>query len=101
MSSPDDHIPWDRLAAYAAGALTPEEETQLLAWAAADPDRQELLDSVRKMWAASELRRPPLDPDQALRAIKRRDLGAARVVVRLPTRLGALTPKHRPLRRAL
>jgi transmembrane sensor len=100
MSSPNDHIPWDRLAAYAAGALTPEEEAQLLAWAASDPEREELLDSVRKMWAAAELHRPPLDPDLALRAIKRRDIGAAKVV-RLPMRLGALTPKHRPLRRAL
>ncbi len=100
MPSPDDQIPWDRLAAYVAGALAPEDEAQLLAWVAADPAREELLSSLRDMWAATELRRPPLDPDQALQAIKHRGVGPAKVVPLHP-RFDALTPSRRPIRRAL
>jgi len=102
MQLPDDSIPWDRLAAYVAGALPPEDEAEILAWAAADPAHQELLTSLREMWAATAMRRPPLDAEQVLKAIKRRAADPAKVVpLPVAARFDRFESTRGPLRRAL
>lgn len=80
MVPPNDRIPWERLAAYLAGGLPPEDAAEVAAWVAEDPARQALLASLREVWAVTAPNRPPLDPEQALQAIKARDAESVRVL---------------------
>lgn len=71
MTPPTDNIPWDRLVAWLGGGLPPDEERRLEAWAAEDPEREELVTSLRAIWTAAEAGRRTPDVESALAAIKR------------------------------
>lgn len=54
----NDDVDWDRLSRYLAGECSEEEERQIDAWLAEDPDHVDLLERLRHIWAASEAPRP-------------------------------------------
>ncbi len=77
-TDPTDDIPWEMLAAYLAGELAPEERARVAAWLAAEPRREELLESLRLVWDGSAAGRRRYDVEAALRrlAVARRPVAA-------------------------
>jgi transmembrane sensor len=81
MQSNDD-IPWDRLAAYLAGEVTPDEARRIEVWIAEAPERGAALAELRRVWAAAESGEVPV-PDvegaiARLRAEVRAEIAAER-----------------------
>ena len=78
-TDPTDDIPWEMLAAYLAGELAPEERARVAAWLAAEPRREELLESLRLVWDGSAAGRRRYNVEAALRrlAVARRPFAAA------------------------
>ena len=76
----NDDVDWDRLSRYLAGECSEEEERQVDAWLAEDPDHYELLERLRRIWAASEMARPQDRPSAEAKSKDRerllREIGA-------------------------
>ncbi len=66
---PTDEVPWELLAAYLAGELAPEERARVAAWLAAEPRREELLESLRLVWDGSAAGRRRYNVEAALRRV--------------------------------
>ena len=56
----NEHVDWDLLSRYLAGECSENEERQVDAWLREDPDNRELLETLRRIWEASE---KPRDQD--------------------------------------
>lgn len=48
-----DELDWQRLTRYVAGRCSSEERARIDAWAAKDPVRQRLIDTLKRIWKAS------------------------------------------------
>jgi transmembrane sensor len=72
MTVPADDLTWERLTGLLAGTLSPDEAARVEAWVAEDATRQELLESLRVVWAEAAAARPMWDARAAIQTIKSR-----------------------------
>lgn len=99
---PADELPWERLAAYLAGEVPPDEARQIEAWAAATPEREALVAELRRIWSAAEGEVPVPDVEVAiarLRAQVNTERAARRASDRV--RFTGIPAATRPIRHAL
>ncbi|UCD38198.1 MAG: FecR domain-containing protein [Fidelibacterota bacterium] len=85
MSEPSD---WSMLTRYLAGDCTDQEQLQLEAWMAADPENRMLVEQMQVIWEASTPEQEPVNVKRlwsqvAIRAGLREESRASRLVNRL------------------
>src|SRR5262245_12280271 len=89
MTDPFGDISSERLTAFIAGQLDPQEEQRIAAWVAADGERQAYVRELRELWELAGKARPEWDAEAVLRTIKAR--AAAPSVTPLPQSLAGRT----------
>lgn len=83
----DEQTDWARLARYFAGECSDAEQADIVAWAAADPSRANMLEHLRQAWEVAGEPDSMWNADAALPKLRRRMRG------------GDDTAQTRPLRR--
>jgi transmembrane sensor len=79
-----DDLPYDALARYFAGELADREAEALRRWMDADPERRQLVERLREVWAQARALRQSWNAEAALRRIKTMEPESARAAPSFP-----------------